>query len=209
MKHLSLSYIPAGQFLMVMRNMIWPVLFPLLFMTTLSGGQKSGVTFNQSYTLDQDGAPNADGEASIGFGKYRIVFYKLNSQYDSVNYCDVDFSDFDYPYTGHQYLTKDLTIEYNSSTNITYHFGGGIVSIPGNKLVVCWDQRTSGNPNAYKSQNKNGFISSTTYPNWPINAIDQGAVNHTFLNEVYVNLFLRDNGINIVSNKTLSFKRMA
>lgn len=92
------------------------------------GGQKSGITLNQSYLLDQDAAPTANGEASIGYGKYRIVFYKLNSGYDSVNYCDIDFSDADYPYTGHQYLTKDLTLEYNSSSNITYHFGGGSVS---------------------------------------------------------------------------------
>ncbi|MDZ4712712.1 MAG: hypothetical protein SGI89_10360, partial [bacterium] len=33
-----------------------------------------------------------------------------------------------------------------------------------------------------------------------------GAVNHTYLNEVYVNLFLKDNGVNLVSNKTLTFK---
>ncbi|MEO8446192.1 MAG: T9SS type A sorting domain-containing protein [bacterium] len=170
------------------------------------GGQKSGITLNQEFKLDQDGAPLANGEASIGYGKYRIVFYKLNSGYDSVNYCDVNFSDADYPYTGDPYLIKDLTLEYYSSTNIKYYFGGGAVSIPGSKLIVSWDQRTSGNTNAYKTQNKNGFISSSSYPNWPLNATDLGAVNHAYLNEVYVNLFLRDNGVNLISNKNLTFK---
>ncbi|MDZ4712435.1 MAG: hypothetical protein SGI89_08930, partial [bacterium] len=171
--------------------------------TYIFGGQKSGVTNNQSFILDQDGAPTANGEASIGYGKYRVVFYKLNSGYDSVNYCDINFSDADYPYTGDPYLIKDLNLEYYSSTNIKYYFGGGAVAIPSNKLIVSWDQRTSGNTNAYKTQNKNGFISSSTYPNWPINALTSGAVNHTYLNEVYVNLFLKDNGVNLVSNKTL------
>lgn len=54
-----------------------------------------------SFKLDHDASEDFNAEASIGFGKYRVVFlefYNDTNFTDGIStYCDVDYSDADYP----------------------------------------------------------------------------------------------------------------
>ncbi|MBK8983303.1 MAG: hypothetical protein IPM38_13515 [Ignavibacteria bacterium] len=161
------------------------------------GGIKS-LDPSDIFTLDHDAATGSGANAVIGFGLYRIVF-SLNE--DSIDYCDVDFSDSDYPYiTG----GADITIFYYSDS-ITFSFNNGTIHNIQlvNKYLKIWDQYGT---SFHKSQNKNGFKTDVNYSNLPINAIDSGAANHINANEFYVDVLLKDNGLNFKSNQSIYFK---
>ncbi|HQY53306.1 MAG TPA: T9SS type A sorting domain-containing protein [Ignavibacteria bacterium] len=174
-------------------------------------GQTPDIEFNHDFDNVNGGTNKA-----IGFGKYRVEFYLseiigYDTIYSLVDYCEVDYTDYNYPY-GNQsldtlhyfpYHTNDIVFSFYRQDSITYNWNNNL--LPQNRLIQIWNQQIR-NPIAIKPQNKNGFLSNNSYNNWPINAIDSGAINHLNSNEFYVNVILKDNGLNTKSNQTIYFK---
>lgn len=88
---------------------------------------------------------------AIGYGKYRIDFFKWNSinqVWDLKNYCFVDFNHSNYPWGGSTF-TNDINIDYYSEDNIE----AWEHPLPYDKTIRIWDQHVR-NPSAVEEQNK-------------------------------------------------------
>ncbi|HRJ98134.1 MAG TPA: hypothetical protein PL089_00800 [Ignavibacteria bacterium] len=172
------------------------------------GGEEEGIATYSSFSLDHDGAGDDGGEASIGYGKYRVVFFQLDSGiYDSIDYCDVDYGDSNYPY-GNPF-TADINFYYYSSQNIKVWTTSN--SLPANRLVTIWDQRAMDSTHV-RIPNKYGFSSNDNYINYPINILQYGAVSHLNPGDIDLNLQIdhdintRDTLIDSVTNITVKRK---
>ncbi|MBV6479768.1 MAG: hypothetical protein HGGPFJEG_02563 [Ignavibacteria bacterium] len=154
-------------------------------------GAKDSLLYNEKFTLDHDAAQGTGADSIIGYGRYRVVFYLFNSNnqlYDSIEYCDVDYSDYDYPYGGN----NDITFYYHSNDSITFEFNGGTINKiqDADRYLKIWDQYGG---LVHKTQNKNGFTSDTEYVYIPINAVSYGAVSHINPGDIFVNFNIIDN----------------
>ncbi|MBS1517572.1 MAG: hypothetical protein JSS91_05745 [Bacteroidetes bacterium] len=179
------------------------------------GGYKKLYGSNHTFELNHDAdyfRPTT--EASIGYGKYRVRFNVYNiftELYDSVDYCDVNYGDSDYPYQ----VNNDIFLEYFNSDSITFLFGGSSIRIKineANRYLKIWDQYGG---NVHKTQNKSGFLSDSLYTYLPINAVDSQAVNHidkgdislyfSLINDMYTRNVLFDTISNITMKKRAAF----
>lgn len=141
------------------------------------GGAKMipNIAPNNNFELNHDMDQQTGGtEAAIGYGRYRISFYSVKEDgtinYDSLmDYCDVDFSDYNYSYGGS--YTADIDLSFYSQNDIRY-WGGYL--IPNERIIRIWDQRIRGLP--LLIQNKKGFNSDDSgnplYTAYPISAAD-------------------------------------
>jgi len=153
------------------------------------GGERENLSYWGSLILDNDaGEAFGDVDGAIGYGKYRVDFYKkIGTEYDYVNYCYFDYSTSNYPWTI-GLLDNDIDIEYRSETNIRHN---GNYELPPDKTIKIWDQRQWNGENAYENQNKNGFKTTTSdqFGNWlnfPHFATYFGGTTHEKADECYV-----------------------
>jgi len=123
---------------------------PVFFYIT--GGVRSNMQNGSKATFNHDAGQGSNdiNTGAIGYGKYKIDFYKLNgSNYEIVNYCYVDYSTSNYPWqTGFQ---NDISITYVNENTIE---GWGI-DLPIDRTVKIWDQTGIGG--SFQSPNKSGF----------------------------------------------------
>ena len=165
------------------------------------GGSKIGMLNLDRFTLDHDAAAGTGADSVIGYGRYRVTFFRLNGQnYDSVDYCDVDFSDADYPLL----YPADITLKYFSSTDIRFIFFEAQEYAIGSagRYLKIWDQYGGV---IHREQNKNGFKTSYDSQVLPINARDSGATQHLSPNTFYVDLNVLNSSTSIIQNAELDF----
>jgi len=134
------------------------------------------IVINANNGIAQLNHDSRDGDlmaGSIGYGKYRIDFYRyVGGNWTYQNYCYVDFSHSKYPWSNFPNgLQNDINIDYYSENNIQYWE----TQFSGDRTVRIWDQRVRV-PTAYEEQDKNGFISSESdvYGNWLQYPLDPG-----------------------------------
>jgi hypothetical protein len=212
-KQLRVEVYPIGAIFNAEKEYNPECVFPYLnHYNFIVGGSKVLNKFEgspQRFTLDHDASGDIGAEAAIGYGRYRIVFIQSSSdttfEDGPTTYCDIDYTDADFPYTGWQFMQRDVHIQFYSIQNIEYNWDGDPVPIPVDRLLISWDQRTVSNPNSYKTQNRNGFRSHIDYKNWPINAMNYGASNHLYFDKMLVNFDLVTQGNKIQNHKSLQF----
>lgn len=95
------------------------------------GGTKSSIANGGSMILDFDAPDVGPRDGQIGYGKYKIDFYVWNGlAWELGNYCYIDFSDSDYPYSpGPWSMQNDISIYYHWNHEITYYGNNPIPSI--------------------------------------------------------------------------------
>ncbi|MBK8980929.1 MAG: hypothetical protein IPM38_01090 [Ignavibacteria bacterium] len=161
-----------------------------LYYKFIFGGSKYLNNNYNTFDLNHD-ANNYYGtcESSISYGKYRIrfsIYNTVNEEFDSLDYCDVDYSDSDYPYQNH----NDIILKYFNADSITFSFLSTFYNIiEAGRYLKIWDQ-FGGSFN--KTLNKNGFISDSSYLYIPINAVDSMAQAHLNFGDIFINFSLSD-----------------
>ena len=135
------------------------------------------------FTLNHDfwWAQGSRCDSIFGYGKYIVEFWNLREDSDEpesvVDYCYIDFSDWDYPYQHN----NDVYFNYYSDNNITFNFAGQEIQIEdpvANRELKIWYQIESITPTLVvwsKTQNKGNFKTTTetnynSYLYFPIKA---------------------------------------
>ncbi len=154
------------------------------------------------FYLSTDNSTHYGCDSLIGIGKYKIEFWNVREDdgmpVSLVDYCYIDFSDYDYPANGYQ--NNDVWIRYYSDNNITFRFTGDEININNsyaNRDLKMWYQINYLNTNPptvwTKPQNKGNFKTTTTtnglsYLNFPIKATSYtGFSSHFDYGSLYVN----------------------
>lgn len=161
---------------------------------------------NYFYLSTDNSTHNGIADSLIGIGKYKIEFWNSREENGEdiltspIDYCYIDFGDFDYPggdwYTGY----NDVWIKYYSDDNIKFQFTG--IELPinhecANRDLKIYKQIIGESPCSYsvnKSPNKNGFQTTTetqglSYLNLPVKATDYfGFSQHLDYRSLFMNL---------------------
>jgi len=177
------------------------------------GGSKILFEGHHTFELNHDADYyNGTSHASISYGKFRVrfsIYNNITEEYDSLDYCDVDYSDSDYPYQNN----NDLTLFFNSDSSVTFTFTPNIYNVNvTDRYLKIWDQYGG---NIHKTQNKSGFLSDSLYIYIPINAVDSQAVNHidkgdfsinfNLINDMFTRNVLFDTITNIIVKNKAAF----
>lgn len=164
-----------------------------------------GITRENRFFLSTDNSSHDNNcDSLIGIGKFRIEFWAVRED-DGIpigllDYCNIDFSDFDYP--GNGYNNNDIAINFYNDYDIKFNFGANHFPINDpcvNRELKIWQQLIGISPCTYgvnKTQNK-GYFKTTTETNGlsylylPIKATNYNGFNqHLDYNHLFMNLFI-------------------